>query len=88
VARELAHLEEDAPVRLSGESGGLLDWLDDDLGTDDPESHGLARIWARLRARVSMEPAAGEESTLLASLMPLLRGETALAALPFGLLVH
>jgi protease-4 len=88
VARELAHLDQDAPVRLSGESGGILDWLDDDSGTEDSESHGLAQLWARMRASVAVEPAAGEESALLASLMPLLRGETALAALPFGLLVH
>jgi protease-4 len=88
VARELAHLEDDAPVRVSGESGGILDWFDDDPATDDPESRGLSRVWARLRASVAAEPAAGEEGALLASLMPLLGGETALTALPFGLFVH
>jgi hypothetical protein len=72
---------------------------DDDSGTDDSESRGLARVWsapvafgARLiqvvRGGSAAEPPASEEGALLASLMPLLHGETALAALPFGLLVH
>src|SRR5882724_11065702 len=40
VAKELAHLDENIPVQTSGESGGLLEWLDDEPSADESDARG------------------------------------------------
>ncbi|HMI85132.1 MAG TPA: S49 family peptidase [Polyangiaceae bacterium] len=85
-AKELAKLDENAPVRLTGESGGLFEWFsDDDEGADDAHASGLART--AIRAATALPDLPGAEA-FFGSLAPLLRGETTLAALPFVLLMH
>jgi len=85
-AKEMAHLDENAPVRLAGESPGLFAWFDDDTdASDDAETRGFARAASRAAAVLPM-PA--DVTAFLGSLTPLFRGETTLAALPFVLLMH
>jgi protease-4 len=89
-AKELAKLDENVPVHLAGETGGFLDWFSDDDAADD------ARVTAPLRAAGRAfglaapegEPFSPEMETCLGSFTPLVRGEKALAALPFVLLLH
>jgi len=86
-AKEMAKLDENAPVRLTGEAGGLLEWFDDegDGASDDAELRGLARAAAQAAAAL---PLPLDTAAFFGSLTPLLRGETTLAALPFVLLMH
>ncbi len=85
-AKELAKLDENAPVRLTGEAGGLFEWFsDDEDATDDAEGRGLART--ALRAAAALPDLPGADA-FFGSLTPLLRGETTLTALPFVLLMH
>jgi protease-4 len=86
-AKEMAKLDENAPVRLTGEAGGLLEWFgdDDDSASDDAELGGLARTAVRAAAALPLRP---DTDAFFSSLTPLLRGETTLAALPFVLLMH
>jgi len=85
-AKEMAKLDENALVRLTGEAGGLLDWFgDDDGANDDAELSGLARAAARAAKALPDVP---DADAFFGSLTPLLRGETTLAALPFVLLMH
>ena len=85
-AKEMAHLDENAPVRLSGESAGLLEWFDDDNdASDDAEPRGFARTASRAAAIL---PLPVDAAAFFGSLTPLFRGETTLAALPFVLLMH
>jgi len=86
-AKELAKLDDNAPVRLTGEGGGLFEWFDEDGdgANDDATSHGLAG--AALRAATAL-PNLPDAEPFFGSLAPLLRGETTLAALPFVLLMH
>jgi protease-4 len=91
VAKELAHLDESAPVRISGETGGIIEWLDDDSSTDDTEGRSwmaAATAFVRSATRAPSGAPSDAEGALLGSLMPLVRGETTLAALPFGLLLR
>jgi protease-4 len=84
-AKEMAKLDENAPVRLTGEGGGLFEWLDDDGANDDAESRALPG--AALRAATAL-PNLPDADAFFGSLAPLLRGETTLAALPFVLLMR
>jgi protease-4 len=85
-AKEIAKLDENAPVRLTGESGGLLEWFgDDDSANDDAELRRVARTAVRAAATLPDLP---DADAFFGSLTPLLRGETTLTALPFVLLMH
>jgi protease IV len=85
-AKEMAHLDENAPIRLTGEAAGLLDWFDDDDdASDDDEPRGFARTVSRAAAIL---PLPADAAAFFGSLTPLFRGETTLAALPFVLLMH
>ena len=92
VAKELAELDDSAPVRLSGESGGVFDWFDDDdAAADDASAPSILAIlhWVLPRATSGRDTSLGPElSGLLGSLAPLAGGETALTALPFALLLR
>jgi protease-4 len=90
-ARALAGLADDARVAVAGEGGGLLDALSD--GDDDPSS---AAASPAPRAGMGMSAGVGVGLDLLApdlrpfveSMLPLLRGERALCALPFAMVVR
>jgi len=84
-AKELAKLDENAPVMLSGDGGPLLEWFDEDGANDDASLPSLAQKAFRVTSNL---PAAADADAFLASLTPLLRGETTLTALPFVLLMH
>ncbi|HEX9297493.1 MAG TPA: S49 family peptidase [Polyangiaceae bacterium] len=86
-AKRLAKLSEDAPVRLAGESGGIFDWLDDDDSGD--EARALPFSAARGTAdMVALAKPARELDAFVASFTPLVRGERAVTALPFLLLLE
>jgi protease-4 len=84
-AKELAKLDENAPVQLSGDGGPLLEWFDEDGANDDASLPSLAQKAFRVASSV---PAATDADAFLASLTPIFRGETTLTALPFVLLMH
>lgn len=85
-AKDLAKLDESAPVRLTGESGGLFDWFgDDEAANDDAALHGAAKTAIRAAAALPDLP---DAETFFGTLAPLLRGETTLTALPFVLLMR
>jgi protease IV len=84
-AKEMAKLDENAPVRLTGEGGGLFDWFDDDAAAEEADARGLAGAAVRTAAILPDLP---DASAFFGSLTPLLRGETTLTALPFVLLMH
>ena len=89
VAKEMAHLDENSPVRVAGEGGGLFEWLGDD---DENSAEGDAKSWlSRLAARAVSPPVALLPSgvdAFFSSYAPLVRGETTLTALPFVLLLE
>jgi protease-4 len=84
-AKEMAKLDENAPVRLTGEAGGLLEWFDEDGASDDAALRRLGRAAAQT---ASAWPVLPDADVFLSSLTPLFHGETTLAALPFLLLMH
>jgi protease-4 len=88
-AKQLAKLDDSAPVRLAGETSGILEWFDDDDAAND-ESH--APGWAGLaKSAAAMTTPAGDApgaAAFLGSLAPLVSGEHTLTALPFGLLLR
>jgi protease IV len=90
-ARQLAKLDENVPVRLAGETGGILEWFDDDDGaSDDSRASG----WLGLAKRAAGVPdvpgdmLSGGAAAFLGSLGPLVTGERTLTALPFALLLR
>lgn len=90
-ARQLAKLDDSAPVRLAGETSGILEWFDDDdSASDDSRAPGWLGL-ARRAAGLSEAPAealpAGA-AVFLGSLAPLVNGERTLTALPFALLLR
>ena len=90
-ARQLAKLDENVPVRLAGETGGILEWFDDDdSASDDSRSPGwlgLAKRAAGL-GDVPGDTLSSGPATFLGSLAPLVSGERTLTALPFALLLR
>ncbi|HKQ70856.1 MAG TPA: signal peptide peptidase SppA [Polyangiaceae bacterium] len=90
IARELAKLDEQAPVRLTGESGGILQWLDDDDGaSDETRAPPLVAAAAKTaHASAAFEALDPHIRSAVASFAPLAEGERTLAALPFVLLLH
>jgi protease-4 len=89
-AKKLAKLDENAPVRVEGDTGALFDWFDDDSPSDDALAlHLLGRLAGvpRLGTGPGEAPAANVD-TFLGTVAPLASGEKTLAALPFVLLLH
>jgi protease-4 len=89
-AKKLAKLDANAPVRVSGDSGGIFGWFDDDGASDDalaPRLLGRWIGWPRSLRAAKGTPETGVES-FVASVAPLASGESTLAALPFVLLLH
>jgi protease-4 len=82
-ARRLAHLGEDAPVTVEGASESLLELLT--VGENASEAEIVAAV-ERLRARTSTLGDLPERlRPFAATLAPLLRGERAVAAIPYAL---
>jgi protease-4 len=87
LARELAKLPSDAPVRVVSDGGGLLDWLS---GGDDTEARVKASAAHELAtlASSSLGDLAPELAGFIGSAAPLAVGERALTALPFAVVVR
>ncbi len=86
-AKEMAHLDPNAPVQLSGEQGGLFEWFDDDRESEADEA-ALGGLTRAANRAVATLPLPTDVDIFLRSLTPMLRGETTLAAVPFVLLMH
>jgi protease-4 len=88
-AKKLGKLDENAPVRVEGDAGGLFDWFDDDSPSDDALAPRLLR---RLAGVPRLGPAGDAQGadidTFLGTVAPLANGEKTLAALPYVLLLH
>ena len=93
LARQLAHLPNDAPAEVVGEGSGLLELLEasenGEAGAAAPE--GAAKV-ARQVALDALLPEFGalmpEVARYMGSMAPLLSGERTLTAMPFGLIVR
>jgi len=90
LAKKIAKLDDNVPVRLAGETGAIFEWFDDDDASSDDATARLGRVWSGAwglpdAAGASLAP---ELRVFLGSLAPLARGEKTLAALPFVLLLH
>jgi protease-4 len=85
IARGLAKLDADVPVRVEGITETLLE----SLLTSDTDEASLRAASARLTERQALflGQVAAPLRPFIASLAPLLEGETTIAALPFGLVV-
>lgn len=88
IAKDLAKLRADAPVKLAGERGGLLEMLDpDDDGSDD-ESRAAATAGPFAAPAAAIGALAPELATFVSSAAPMLRGERTLAAVPFAMILR
>jgi protease-4 len=88
-AKKAAKLDDNAPVRVSGDTGGIFDWFDDDAASDEASAVRLLLRWAgALPIRAGSGAPSTDIETVLASVAPLANGEKTLAALPFVLLLH
>jgi protease-4 len=90
-AKKAAKLDENAPVRLAGETGAIFDWFggDDDAASDDAIASKLLRLSGGVLPLGAKAGSPGADMlTFLGSLAPLANGERTLAALPFVLLLH
>ncbi len=91
LAQKLAGLPDDAPFEITSDGGGLFDLLE----TGDASANGSGESKAESAARRVAQEAIVPEWTgampaigiFLGSMTPLLRGERALAALPFGVVI-
>jgi protease-4 len=88
-AKKLGKLDENAPVRIEGDTAPLFDWFDDDAPSDD----ALGAVVLRRFVGVSRLGRPGDASgggveAFLGTLAPLATGERTLAALPFVLLLQ
>ncbi len=92
LALELAKLPDDAPVEAVGEAPGFFDLLDgNDANEAEGRSDAARRAGAAAAAEVLLPDLAAlspEAQTFVASALPALSGERALAALPFALTVR
>jgi protease IV len=88
-ALSLGGLNEDAPVRLVGETTGIWDLLEADGDSEGGEGALGSLAGSAARAFSQSNRAADSKSlqAFLASILPLARGERTLAALPFALLL-
>jgi protease-4 len=88
-AKKLAKLDENAPIRVEGDTGALFDWFDDDSPDDALAPQILQRALGIRRLASAPGDAPGTDiETFLGSVAPLATGEKTLAALPFALLLH
>ena len=92
LAQKLGGLPDDAPFEITGDGGGLLGLLETGdasaSGGGDSKAESAARRVAQdalLPEWTGAMPAVG---AFVGSLSPLLRGERALAALPFGIVIR
>jgi protease-4 len=92
VAKDLGHLPEEAPVRLVGQGLGFFDWLESDDESEAWDPDGSKSPWAWAIAALAGRPRGPADladlGPFLASVRPLFRGEHAIAAIPFALLLH
>jgi protease IV len=88
-AISLGNLDADAPVRLVGETTGIWDLLDsdNDASGDDGDIGSLTGGATLALARSTGAVDGKRLQALLASILPLARGERTLTALPFALLL-
>lgn len=91
LAQKLGGLPDDAPFEITSDGGGLFDFLETGdasaNGSGDSKAEGAARRVAQdalLPEWTGAMPAVG---AFVGSLSPLLRGERALTALPFGIII-
>jgi protease-4 len=90
-AKQLAKLDDSAPVRLAGEGGGIFEWFDeDDSASDDSRAPGWMHLAKRVAGvpNLSADDVSGGSSAFLGSIAPLVGGERTLTALPFALLLR
>jgi protease-4 len=92
-ARELAKLPADTPVEVVDDEGGLLDLLEDGEGPNSASAGDAARQGARAAVREAVLPPGWAEAVpgagaFVGSLAPLLAGERALAAMPYGIVIR
>jgi protease-4 len=87
MARKLAKLEDDAPVRVEGMTETLLESLLVGEGADQATLEAAALRFGERRHAV-LDRVAGELRPFISSLAPLADGELVLAALPFGVMVR
>jgi len=89
-ARTLGKVPSDSSVTVEGAPESLLDMLN--LGDDDDEADSahIEAAVARYEARhtISLDAIPEELRPFVASLAPLFMGESVIAALPYGLVVH
>src|SRR5262249_42512137 len=87
-AKKLGQLDENAPVRIEGDTGALLDWFDDDAPSDDALAPRLLRLAGVRKVGPASDSSGTDIDAFLGSVAPLASGEKTLAALPFVLLLH
>jgi protease-4 len=85
-ARRVAGLEPDAPVRLVGDESGLERLLALDSDGMDEQSRALMKERGTLR--LVLGQSSSELLGFMGSLEPMLRGERALVAVPFAMLIR
>ena len=93
LAIKLADLPKDAPVEVVGGEGGLFELLDEaEGGGDESKAPPAAMAEARKAAQAALFPGLAESMPeavgFVGSLAPLVSGERAITALPFGLTVR
>jgi len=94
LARQLAHLPDDAPAFVVGEAAGLLDLLGGGEGDDTEGRAARSEEVARAARQTAVDvllpeaSAAPEVGRFFGSLSPLLAGERTLVAMPFGLVLR
>lgn len=87
VAKDMAGLRDEAPVRLVQEGPGLLDWLGSDEGVNQAKTSPQITIQVD-QASKALSSIAPEITAFLASTEPLLQGERTLTALPFAIFLR
>ena len=92
LAIELAGLPKDAPVDLVSHEQGLLELLDESDAAGDDGGESMARGAERAAREAVVPEALGRAlpgaAAFVGSLAPLLQGERAVAAMPFGVTVR
>jgi protease IV len=87
LAREAAKLDADAPVRVEGTTESLLEMLTLGEGAEEADVQAAIRQVAERRARI-MTRVAAPLRTFVGSLQGLTEGESVVAALPYGVILH
>jgi protease-4 len=91
LAQKLGGLPDDAPFEITSDGGGLFGLLETGdasaNGSGDSKAEGAARRVAQEALLPEWTGAMPAVGAFVGSLSPLLRGERALAALPFGIVI-